>query len=68
MICVKKATVDLPIRMKGNSKHTSGNSLSPLRAQKKVLGVASQTLLTEDKLRLPRRLVAPSKCFSQSHL
>ena len=27
---VKKAIFDLPIKMKGNSKRTSGNSLSPL--------------------------------------
>ena len=44
---VKKAIVDLPIRLKGNS----GNSLSPL-AQNKDLDAASQTLLTEAKLRL----------------
>ena len=49
---VKKGIVDLPIRMKGNSKRISGNSLSPLRAQNKDLGVASRTLLTEVKLRL----------------
>ena len=36
---VKKAIVDLPIRLKGNSKHTSGNSLSPLgpRTRKSAL-------------------------------
>ena len=27
----KKALIDLPIKMKGNLKHTSGNSLSPLK-------------------------------------
>ena len=43
---VKKAIVDLPIRLKGNSKRTSGNSLSPLEAHNKDLGTASQTLLT----------------------
>ena len=32
---VKKAIVDLPIRMTGNSKCTSGNLLSPLGAQNK---------------------------------
>ena len=31
----KKAIVDLPIKMKGNSKHISGNSLSPLGAKNK---------------------------------
>ena len=43
----KKATVDLPIRMKGNLKRTPGDLLSPLGAQKKDIGDASQTLLTE---------------------
>ena len=43
---VKKAVVDLPIRLKGDLKRTSGNSLSPFGAQNKDLGVAaSQTLL-----------------------
>ena len=32
MIAVRKAIVDLPIRLKGNSKRTSGNSSSPLEA------------------------------------
>ena len=32
---VKKAIVDLPIRMKGSSKRTSGNSSSPLGAENK---------------------------------
>ena len=39
--------MDLQIRMKGNS-------LNPLAAQNKDLGAASQTLLTEVKLRLRR--------------
>ena len=43
--------------MKGNSKSPSGNSLSPLRAQKKDLVAVSQTSLTEVKLRLQRRLL-----------
>ena len=43
----KKAIVDLPIRMKGNPKPTSDNSLSRLGAQNKYLGTVSQTLLTE---------------------
>ena len=43
---VKKAVVDLPIRLKGDLKRTSGNSLSPFGAQNKDLGAAaSQTLL-----------------------
>ena len=53
---VKKAIVDLPIRLKGNSKRTSGNSLSPLGAQNKHFGAASQTLLTGVRLRLRYRL------------
>ena len=55
---VKKShcIVDLPIRMKGNSKCTSSNSLSPAGAQNKDIGAALQTLLTEFKLRLRRRL------------
>ena len=53
---VKNAIVDLPIKMKGNSKHTSVNSLSRLGAQNKDLGAALQTLLTEVSLRLRRRL------------
>ena len=47
--------VNLPFRLNGNSKRISGNSLSPF-VQNKDLGAASQTLLSEDKLRLPRRL------------
>ena len=49
---VKKAIVDLSIRMKGDLKRTTGNSLSPLVTQNKDIGAASQTLLTEVKLRL----------------
>ena len=46
---VKKAIVDLPIRMTGNSKSTSGNLSSLLGAQKKDVGAALQTLLTRVK-------------------
>ena len=53
---LKKAIVDLPIRLKGNSKRTSGNSLSPLGAQNKDIGAASQTILTWVRLRQRRRL------------
>ena len=38
---LKKIIVDLPISMKGNSKRSSGNSLSPLGAQSKDLGAAA---------------------------
>ena len=37
----QKAIVDLPITLKGNSKRTFGNLLSPLEAQKKDLDSAS---------------------------
>ena len=53
---VKKATVHLPIRLKGNSKRISGNSLSPLGAQNKDISTASQTLLTNVRLCLRGRL------------
>ena len=43
---VKNAIVDLPIVLKGNSKHISGNSFSPLGAKNKDNGTASQTLVT----------------------
>ena len=46
----EKDIVDLPIRMKGTFKRTSSNSLSPLGGQKKDIGAASQTILTEVKL------------------
>ena len=49
----------MPIRMKGSSKRTSGNSLSPLGAQNEDIGATSQTLLTEVKLRQRRRLGNP---------
>ena len=53
---VKKAIVDFPIKLKGNSTRTSGNLLSLLGAQNKDVAAASQTLLTEVRLRLLRRL------------
>ena len=56
MIGQLKSVTDLPIRLKGNSKRISGNSLSPLGAQNKDLGATSQTLLNGVKLRLLRRL------------
>ena len=37
------------LRRLANSKRSSGNSLSPLGAQNKDIGAASQTLLTEVK-------------------
>ena len=47
---VKNAIINLQIRMKGNLKRTSSNSLNPSGAQNRDLGAASQMLLT--KLRL----------------
>ena len=47
---VTKANVDLPIRLKGNSKCIFSNLLSLLRAQKKDISAASQTLLTWVKI------------------
>ena len=43
---LKKAIVDLPIRLKGNSKRISGNSLSPLGAQNKDLGATNRGYIT----------------------
>ena len=53
---VKKAIVDLPIRLKGNLKPISGNSLGPMGTENKYFGAASQTLLTGVRSRLRRRL------------
>ena len=55
---VKKAKVNLLIKMNGNSKHTSGNSLSPLGAEIKDIHTASQMLLTEVYLCLRRRILS----------
>ena len=49
---IKKAIVNLPIKLKVNSRRTSGDSLSPLRAQNKDKGAAFKTV----GLRLRRRL------------
>ena len=53
---VKKAIVNLQIRLKGNSERISGHSLSPLGAENKDIGAASQTSLTGVSLLLQRRL------------
>ena len=47
---VKKAMVNLPVRLKGNLKCISGNLLSPVRAQNKAFGAASQMLLSRVRL------------------
>ena len=52
---VKKAIVNLPVRLKGNSKRTPGSSLSPLGALRMDFKAAWQTLLTGVRLRLRRR-------------
>ena len=54
---LKKAIVDLPISMKGNSKLISGNSLSPLGAQNKDFDAVSQKFPTGVKWRLRCRLI-----------
>ena len=54
------AIVDLPIKVKGNSKCSSGNSLSPLGAQNKDISATSQMLLTKIKLRLQQGACALS--------
>ena len=59
---VKDALVYLPIRLKGNLKHTSGNSLSLLGAQNRDISAASQMLLTRVRLHLQCRLGWSSKC------
>ena len=61
---VKNAIINLPIRMKGNLKRTSSNSLNPSGAQNRDLGAASQMLLTE--LRLNYVCDAGCKFFSIS--
>ena len=53
---VINAIVDLPIKMKGNSKCTSSNLLNLLRAQNKDLSTPVQTLLTEVRICLQCRL------------
>ena len=55
--------MDLPIRLKGNSKRISGFWLSVLGAQNKDIGAALQTLLTGVKLRLRRRQGNPRQSW-----
>ena len=49
---VEYAAVDSPIRLKGNSKHTSSNSFSSSGVQNKDLSAASRTLLDGVRLRV----------------
>ena len=53
---LKKALFDWPIRLKGNSKCTKGNSLSLLRAQIKDLSPASHKSVAGVMLCLQHRL------------
>ena len=59
---VTNAIVDLPIKMKENSKLSSSNSSSPLGAQNKDKGAALQMLLTQVKLHLRCRLATMHWC------
>ena len=45
----KNPIVNLPIKMKGNSKYTSGKLLSPLGAQNEDISAALQMSLTKVK-------------------
>ena len=47
---VKLLLFDVPTRLKKNLKHTSGNLLGLLGAQKKEIGAALQTLLGRVRL------------------
>ena len=54
---VKKAIVNMSIRLKGNWKRISRDALSLLGAQNEDFGASSQRLLTKVKLRLRHRLI-----------
>ena len=58
---VKKAIVNLPIRLKGHAKHIFSNLLNPLGAQNKDLRAASQTLLTG--VHYPRCLMGETSVY-----
>ena len=47
---LKKAIIDLPINMKGNSKHTSIDSSSPLVAQNKNIARCFADVNNQGKL------------------
>ena len=49
---LKKAIVDLPIRLKGNLKRISGNSFSPLGIQDKDISTSSYTFTSTTKAML----------------
>ena len=50
---VNKAIVNLPIRLKGNSKRISGNSLSIFGAGNKDMGTTLQTLCFKQATNIP---------------
>ena len=54
---VKKAIVNLPIRLKGNSKLRYGKTLSLLGPQNKDLGTALQMLLVSVRTHLQHKLL-----------
>ena len=56
--------VDLPIRLKGNSKHASRNSLSPFGSHNKDLGAASLMLLIGVRFCLRYRIRKTQRKFS----
>ena len=60
---VKKAIVDIPkgIRLKGNLKHSSSNSLSSLGAQKRDLRATSQKLLINNLFLLKLKITGMSQ-------
>ena len=58
---VKNVIVDLPIKMKGNSKRFSCDSLSLLGVQNTDLVAASQTLITKVESHLRPRLCTDRK-------
>ena len=67
----KKAIIGLPVRLVGNLRRISGNSLSPLGASYKDIDAASQTLLIWVRLCLRRLLTladeAPLFRLHQAH-
>ena len=60
---VKKAIDNLLISMKGNSKCTFVNLLSPLGAQNKDLSATSQTLLTKVMSVTPAKFFLVNICM-----
>ena len=57
---VKNSIVNLPIRLKANSKHISSNLYSPLGAQNKEIGTALQMLFTGVRVYVRHGLYSPN--------